>query len=258
MTALKEFWAAGRTAYGVWSGLDDPVAVETIGRSGFDFVVIDLQHGFASMASSPALLSALAHTRSIPVVRVPWNTPHLIMRALDLGAGAVIVPLVNDGTEAALAADACRYAPAGNRSWGPLWTNPGRTPIEAAAGDEKATCIAMIETAAGFANRAEIAATDGIHALYVGPNDLSLSIGLGRTPHRDSPELHAAIAAIIDAAHAAGIAAGVDCSGAEDAQHWCDLGADFVISYTDTVLLRTAAESAARAVHTTSIEGTPS
>lgn len=258
MRTLKNFWAAGRSAYGVWSGLDDPIAVETMGRSGFDFVVIDLQHGFASVASSPALLSALEHTEAIPVVRVPWNTPHLIMRSLDLGASAIIVPLVNNGAEAALAADACRYAPAGNRSWGPLWTNPGRPPIEAAAGDEKATCIAMIETAAGFANRTEIAGTDGIHALYVGPNDLSLSLGLGRTPHQNSAQLHDAIGQIIEAAHAAGIAAGVDCSGSADAQHWCDLGADFVISHTDTVLLRTAAEAAARAVHANPIEGTRS
>lgn len=246
--ALKDRWAAGETTYGIWSGLDDPVAVEVIGRSGFDFVVIDLQHGFATMSSSAALLNSLHTTPSIPVVRVPWNTPDLMMRALDLGAEGVIVPLVNNAADARLAAAACRYAPAGNRSWGPLWTNARRVLTDSPEGDRMATCILMIETAEGFANLEEIVRVDGAHAVYVGPNDLSLSMGFGRTRYPDSPELHSLIETIIDTAHAAGVAAGVDCNGAEEAHHWRDRGADFVISDTDSVLLLQASEAAARAL----------
>lgn len=246
MTTLKKLWADRTLAYGVWSALDDPIAAEIIGRSGFDFVVVDLQHGFAGMASAPALLNALDRTPSMPVVRVPWNTPDLLMRALDLGAGAVIVPLVNTAAEARLAADACRYAPAGNRSWGPIWTTARRHLVDVAEGDETATCIAMIETAEGLANLDEIVAVDGLHAIYVGPNDLALSLGFGRVRYPESPELQAVIERIIDTAHAAGIAVGVDCNGTAEIGHWRDYGADFVISHTDTALLVESSEAAAR------------
>lgn len=247
MATLKRLWADDTLAYGVWSGLDDPIAAEIIGRSGFDFVVVDLQHGFADMASAPALMNALEHTPSIPVIRVPWNTPDLLMRALDLGAGAVIVPLVSTAAEARRAADACRYAPAGNRSWGPLWTTARRTLVDVAEGDEKATCIAMIETAEGFANIDEIVRVDGLHAIYVGPNDLALSLGFGRVRYPESPELQAVIERIVDAAHEAGIAVGVDCNGTAEIGHWRDYGVDFVISHTDTTLLLESSEAAARA-----------
>jgi len=244
--SLKQLWTEKTLAYGVWSGLDDPIAAEIIGRSGFDFVVVDLQHGFASMASAPALLNALEHTPAVPVVRVPWNTPDLVMRALDLGAGAVIVPLVNSAAEAQRAADACRYAPAGNRSWGPLWTSARRHLVDVAEGDAKATCIAMIETEQGLANLEEIVRVDGLHAIYVGPNDLALSLGLGRVRYPQSPELQSVIEHIIDVAHAAGIAVGVDCDGTAEIGHWRDYGVDFVISHTDTALLVASSESAAR------------
>jgi 4-hydroxy-2-oxoheptanedioate aldolase len=237
--------------HGVWSGLDDPVAAEIIGRSGFDFVVVDLQHGFASMASAPALMNALEHTPSIPVIRVPWNTPDLIMRALDLGAGAVFVPLVSTAAEARQAVDACRYAPAGNRSWGPLWTAARGRLVDVAEGDETATCVAMIETAEGYANIDEIVSVDGLHAIYVGPNDLALSLGFGRVRYPDSPELQAVIERIVDRAHAAGIAVGVDCNGIPEIAHWRDYGVDFVVSHTDTTLLAAASQAAAEAARLT-------
>lgn len=252
---LKELWKSQQVAYGIWSGLDDPIAVEIVGRSGFDFVVIDLQHGFASMSTSAQLMNALHSTESAAVVRVPWNTPDLVMRALDLGAEAVIVPLVNNADEASQAAAACRYAPAGNRSWGPLWSNPRRTMIEAAEGDRIATCIVMIETAQGIANLEQIVAVDGVHAVYVGPNDLSLSMGLNRVRYPESPELHDLIVRIITTAHDAGIAAGVDCNGAAEAHYWRDRGADFVISHTDHALLVDSLETAVSALRKPADEG---
>lgn len=250
MTDLKQLWAIGQTAIGVWSGLDDAVAIEIVARSGFDFVVIDLQHGFATMASAPALMNALEHTPAIPVVRVPWNTPDLIMRALDLGACGVIVPLVSSAPEARAAADACRYAPAGNRSWGPLWTNPRRRLTDVAEGDAKATCIVMIETKEALANLEEIVRVEGVHAVYVGPNDLALSLGFGRVRFTESPELEAAIQTIVDTAHTAGIAVGVDCMGAAEARHWRERGADFMVTHTDSTLLLESSEAAVRVLRT--------
>lgn len=117
-----------------------------------------------------------------------------------------------------------------------------------AEGDETATCIAMIETAEGFANIDEIAAVDGLHAIYVGPNDLALSMGFGRVRYPDSPELQAVIERIVDSAHAAGIAVGVDCNGTPEIAHWRGYGVDFVVSHTDTTLLAAASAAAANAV----------
>ncbi|WP_176980751.1 HpcH/HpaI aldolase family protein [Paramicrobacterium humi] len=247
MTTLKQVLTADTLAYGVWSGLDDPIAAEITGRSGFDFVVVDLQHGFASMASAPAIMNALEHTPSAPVIRVPWNTPDLLMRALDLGAEGVIVPMVSTAAEARQAVTACRYAPAGNRSWGPLWTTARRHLVDVAEGDEKATCIAMIETAEGYANIDEIVRVEGLTAVYVGPNDLALSMGFGRVRFPESPDLQNVIERIVDVAHAGGIAVGVDCNGTPEIGHWRDYGVDFVISHTDTTLLVESSEAAARA-----------
>jgi 2-keto-3-deoxy-L-rhamnonate aldolase RhmA len=121
--SLKQRFTSGEMSYGAWTGFADPQVAQIMGRAGFDFICVDLQHSFVSMAQLSPLLDALHKAGSPAVVRVPWNTPDLIMRSLDLGAEAIIVPLVNNAEEARSAANACRYAPAGNRSWGPIWRN---------------------------------------------------------------------------------------------------------------------------------------
>ena len=242
--SLKDAWAGGRVTHGVWSALDDPVAAEIVGRAGYDLVCVDLQHGFAHLGSVGRLLHALHGTPAAGVVRVAWNAPEQIMRVLDLGAEGVVVPMVNDAAEARRAADACRYAPAGTRSWGPLWGDVRRGFPEADDGDRLATCIVMIETAAGLDNIEEIVRVPGVHAVYVGPNDLALSMGLGRVPLEDSVPAAGRGRARHDDGARAGIAAGVDCAEAATARHWIDRGMDLVISARDSVLLRRAVDEA--------------
>ncbi|WP_170297133.1 HpcH/HpaI aldolase family protein [Georgenia thermotolerans] len=242
--SLKDAWAGGRVTHGVWSALDDPVAAEIVGRAGYDLVCVDLQHGFAHLGSVGRILHALHGTPSAGVVRVAWNAPEQIMRVLDLGAEGVVVPMVDDAAQARRAADACRYAPAGTRSWGPLWGDVRRGFPEADEGDRIATCIVMIETAAGLENIERIVRVPGVHAVYVGPNDLALSLGLGRVPLEDSSELQEAVEHVMTTAHAADIAAGVDCAEPATARHWVARGMDLVISARDSVLLRRAVDEA--------------
>lgn len=248
MTTLAARWRAGRAPIGLWSGVDDPVAAEIIGRSGFDFVAVDLQHGFASLSSLPRLLHALHHTPSASVVRVAWNRPEDIMRALDLGADAVIVPMVDTAEQAAQAVSASRYAAGGRRSWGPLWTDPRRGSPDPAEGDARAACVVMIETRQGLDSLDAILAVEDLAAIYVGPNDLSLSLGLGRVSPADSPELHEVIEQIAQRARQAQVPVGFDCVSPQEARYWLERGMDFTISGRDTSLLRSSSEAAARAI----------
>lgn len=229
---------------GVWAALGDPHTTEVLGRSGFDLVVVDLQHGFATEADLPGQLDVLSRTPSFAVVRVAGLLPHQVMRCLDLGADGVVVPMVETARAAADAVAAARYAPAGGRSWGPLWSQLGRPLAEPAAADATAAVIVMIETAAGLANLDEILAVDGIDAVYIGPNDLALSLGLGRVSWRDA-ELTRAATSIIERARAAGVAAGIDCQGREAVDFWAERGGSLFVAGRDVDLLAGAARQAA-------------
>lgn len=245
--SLKQKLSAPEIAYGAWNGFADTQVIQIMGRAGFDFICVDLQHSFITMAALGPQLDALHKTGTPGAVRVPWNTPDLIMRALDLGAEAIIVPMVNNAAEAKLAADACRYAPAGTRSWGPIWRNVRATAPQAPEGDATATCICMIETADGLVNVDAILATDGVDGIYVGPNDLSLSIGEERKGYLQSEKLHKSILDVIARGRAAGKIVGIDCGGPEQAHYWRDQGVSFVISANDSDLLMQSAASTAAA-----------
>jgi 4-hydroxy-2-oxoheptanedioate aldolase len=245
--SLKQAFQSDAVTYGAWTGFSDTQVAQIMGRAGFDFICVDLQHSFITMTQLSPLLDALHKAGSPAAVRVPWNTPDLIMRSLDLGAEAIIVPLVNNGAEAKLAADACRYSPAGNRSWGPIWRNVRESVPQAPQGDATATCICMIETKAGYDNLDEILATPGVDGIYIGPNDLSLSIGEERKSFKESEKLHQTILDIIRRGRAAGKIVGIDCGGPEQAHYWRDQGASFVISANDSDLIATAAIEMAKA-----------
>ncbi|WP_167759308.1 HpcH/HpaI aldolase/citrate lyase family protein [Mycobacterium sp. PS03-16] len=158
---------------GPWVTFTDPHAVEALARLDLDYLVIDCQHGSADLATVlPMLRAAALHDKPV-LIRVPANQPWQIMRALDLGAAGVIVPMVNTPAEAAAAASAMRYPPHGERSYGPVRPTPGAgfTP-----GDGPLLLV-MIETARGLAEVDAVAATPGVDGLFIGPIDLALGIG---------------------------------------------------------------------------------
>ena len=167
LAALRDRLAAGGPVFGTWSTLGGPLPAEILAQLGFDYVCVDLQHGLATLESAPPAIQGIAAAGSVPLVRVPGNEPWLIMRALDLGASGVVVPLVSTPDEAQRAARACRYPPAGNRSWGPVRTAPGLG-ATAEERNEHVLCIAMIETVEGVASLEAICGTPGIDAVYVG------------------------------------------------------------------------------------------
>lgn len=228
-----------------WMSIPDPYANALFARAGWDSVTLDAQHGLFDERALIDTLHALGDKTPRRLVRVAWNEPALIGKALDFGADGVIVPLVNSAEEARRVADACRYPPAGTRSFGPglAALRAGGAPYESLAGQIEAW--AMIETAQALEAVAEIAAVPGIDGLFVGPNDLALSLGLPSGSSREEPRMIAAFEAIVDAANSTGKMSGIFCTTAVYARRMAKLGFSMVTAAGDTALL---AEAAAKVV----------
>ena len=195
---------------GAWTFLTEPLAAEAASRAGYDYVCIDGQHGLHDYRSISAQLAAVAvGGGAMPIVRVPWNEQGFIGQVLDAGAMGVIVPMVNSPDEAAAVVRACRYAPAGERSFGPVVAASRFGASYVAEANTSIAVIPMIETVVGLENVEAIAAVEGIDALYVGPADLSLSMGLAPGVDNDDPRFDAALRRIAAACTANGVIPGV-------------------------------------------------
>jgi 4-hydroxy-2-oxoheptanedioate aldolase len=173
MNRIREALSAGRATFGAWATLPGSLAAEIMGRAGFDWVIIDAQHGGLTTSDLVPMIQALQLGGTAAIVRVPWTDAATIMRVLDFGATGVIVPMVNTAEEARLAASAMRYPPTGIRSFGP--TRGGHAkPSDA---NDDVILLVMIETAEALERADEIAATPGVDGLFLGPVDLGLSLG---------------------------------------------------------------------------------
>jgi 4-hydroxy-2-oxoheptanedioate aldolase len=211
---LRAVWAAGDAAHGAWISLREPFLAEVASKAGWDYVCIDLQHGIVGFEHLHEMLAAVALGTAAPIVRVPWNEPWMIGRALDAGAAGVIVPLVNDADEAARAVAACRYAPAGARSYGPTGANLRNGPASTAAANDSVLCIVMVETAQAVARIEEILAVPGIDGVYIGPSDLSLTLGLPPGLDQTDERFTGALATVVDACVRRGVVPGIHADAA--------------------------------------------
>jgi 4-hydroxy-2-oxoheptanedioate aldolase len=174
--AVRAAHERGEPAVGGWCSIPSSLAAEQLARAGFPWVVIDLQHGGATWGSELiSLTQALTLGGADTLIRVGGNDPTTIMRALDVGAVGVIVPMIDTPEQALAVASAMRYPPVGTRSYGP--TRARYAGIEQANAD--VLCLPMIETALGHENLEAIAAAPGVDGLFVGPVDLALSLGHG-------------------------------------------------------------------------------
>jgi 4-hydroxy-2-oxoheptanedioate aldolase len=177
LSLLRSSKSVGVPTFGAWQCLPSSLSAEILARAGFDWILVDLQHGGAGWGDLLAIIQALELGGAVPLVRVGWNDPMQIMRALDLGASGVIIPMVSTEEDAQRAVAACRYPPTGIRSFGPTRSFYGGA---SQLGDE-ALCLAMIETQQGLDNLERIAAVPGLDGLFVGAVDLSLALGCGLT-----------------------------------------------------------------------------
>ena len=213
--SMRSRLLGGQTLFGGWVTIPDVVAVNAMARAGLDYVVIDLQHGGATERDLPALTTAIAHAGAFPVARVRHAHPADIGRALDLGCAAVIVPNVESAEQAAAVAGACRYPPAGYRSAGGVLT-----------GSDEPFCVIMVESRAALAELAATLALPGVDGIYVGPRDLSCSLGCQLDPA--DPVLRPALEQVWEQCAAAGKPVGVHAADGPTARLYRENGCRLV------------------------------
>ena len=230
---IKQIWRDGKCVTLGWLSVPNSFTAEMMARQGFDALCVDLQHGLNELTNLLPMLQAISQTDTVPVVRVPWNDPAIIMKALDVGAYGIIVPLVNTAAEAAAAVAACRYPPVGMRSSGPIRAmHYGGANYQAEANGE-IVVLAMIETKEGLANLDAICATPGLDGVYIGPADLSYALGM--PPRGDNPDPHhvATCNRILETAHRHGIKACMHCASAAFAAGAMKRGFDLIMLTSD-------------------------
>lgn len=167
----------GGQAISGWMAIPSGFAAETMAHAGWDAVIIDMQHGVIDYADVVAMLTAISTTDATPIVRVPWLDPGICMKVLDAGAMGVICPMIETADQAATLVEACRYPPLGGRSFGPARARLYGGPDYAEKANDQVLVLAMIETAKGVENLEAILSVEGLDGVYVGPNDLSISLG---------------------------------------------------------------------------------
>lgn len=206
---IKTTWANDGAALGLWLSTDNPVMAESLCGLKFDYINIDMQHGVIDYDGVVRLLQAMQRSASTLTVRVPWNEPGIIGKVLDAGAQGVIIPMVNTVEQAKAAVAACRYGPAGSRSFGPVRAARSMGANYYAEANDNIACIPMIETVEALSNLDAILDVPGIDAVYVGPADLSITLGL--PPGSDNPDapFQDALAQVVSACKQRGLVAGI-------------------------------------------------
>ncbi len=249
MTSLRQAWSAGESTLGLWMTSNSPVVAEAVADSGFDYVNIDMQHGFADYAAVVEMLRALetGARASALTCRVPWNEPGIIGRVLDAGAMGVIIPMVNNVEQAERAVAACRYAPDGARSYGPIRAARVNGPDYHASANERVACIPMIETVEALGNLDAILDVPGIDAVYVGPADLSLTLGLAPRGDHDDASFNDALVEIVASCDRRGIVAGIH-ANPDIASKRLEQGFRMVTVTSDLQALEAGAATALRSV----------
>jgi len=211
--SLRAMWSDGAETHGLWLSAPSPITAETGARLDFAYVCIDMQHGAVAYDHAVPMIQAIEFAGGIPIARVPWNEPGIIGKMLDAGCHGVIVPMVNTRAEAEAVVRAARYAPDGSRSWGPTLVSPRHENYRAWA-DATIAVIPMIETREALSNLDDILSVPGIDAVYVGPADLGISLGLGPTGNDGNPIFDEALANIVDGCERHGVVPGIHASGA--------------------------------------------
>lgn len=251
MKFIRDQVLKGKLVSGGWCSIGSSLTAEMAGLAGFDWVLLDIEHGSGDLESLLGQLQAVSATPAAGIVRIAWNDAPRFKRVLDMGASGVMVPYVNNASEATLAAQAMRYPPEGTR--GVAKSNRGSSfganfdEYFATANDNLLT-IVQIETTDAVKNAPEIAAVDGVDVLFVGPLDLSVNMGIvGQSDHPDFKE---ALSEVVSACKTAGKAAGIILSKVEQVEGIVEQGFTFIALGTDGGMVAAGMRNSAEALNT--------
>jgi len=246
MKDLKKRLVRGETLSGCWLNLGSPVTAEIVGRAGFDWVLIDIEHGAGSAGTVLHQIQAVASTPAAPIVRVESHARQRVHRVLDLGAEGIMCPRINTPAEAEELVRALRYPPEGVRGvatmvratgFGQDFTSYHRDQADNLVG------ILQIETPEVLNHLDAIAALDGIDVLFIGPADLSMALGIfGQFDH---PRFREALRATVNAAAKAGKAAGILIFDPEDFARYHEMGMRFIACGADATFVANGARATA-------------
>ena len=227
-----------------WLAIPSGYSAEIAGHQGYDAVTVDMQHGMIDFASALSMLQALSATPTLPLARVGSNEPAQIMRLLDAGAWGIICPMISTAQQAQQFVAACRYPPLGNRSFGPARALLyGGKDYPQYANDQILT-LAMIETREGLQNLNAILATEGLDGVFIGPNDLSLTLTGSASAESQHPEMLAAVEQVLAACREHHKIAGIFCTSGSAAAARIAQGFHFVTPANDVMQLGRAAREA--------------
>ena len=234
---LRTLWKQDRAVVNGWLAIPDSFSAEVMARQGWDSLTVDLQHGVVDYQKMVTMLQAISTTETVAVVRVPWLEPGILMKALDAGAQAVICPMVNTREDAQKLVAWTSYAPRGTRSFGPVRAAMVLGADYPTAANDHIVRFAMIETAQALDNLESILSVEGLDAIYIGPSDLSLSLGCKPVFDDVEPKAAQAIAHIVERARAHGVVAGIHNGLPRVAKARIDLGFRFVTLGSDARML---------------------
>ncbi len=236
----KEKLQAGKPAVGTWLSLCSPLAAEYVAHIGFDWLVVDTEHSPVGFGTTIEMFRAIHTTPTIPMARVAWNDPALIKRLLDGGAMGLVVPMVCSPEEAEAAVKAMRYPPEGIRSAG-----GGRATVYGADymqwANEEVLVVVMIEHIEAVKKAREILSVPGVDACFIGPGDLSWSMGLRGKLNEDH---EAAIQEVLKAGKAVGTPVGLHCYNSEAVNMRIEQGFQFLAMASDAAYLRNGLSAA--------------
>ena len=242
-TKVAKIWASGKAVVNGWLAIPSGFSAEVMAQCGFDSVTVDMQHGVQDYQSMVQCFQAMQAHPVTPMVRVPWNEPGIIGKALDGGAMGIICPMINTKKEAEAMVQYCKYPPMGSRSNGPIRAGMyGEATSYQTTANAETLCIPMIETKTAIKNLEAILDVEGIAGVYIGPSDLGLSYGMVPKLDRDEPEILKIYDKILKECGKRGIYAGIHTSGAADAAKCIARGFRLTTLANDSGLMATYAK----------------
>ena len=240
---VRTIWADGGAVVNGWLAIPSSYSAEVMAATPYDSVTVDTQHGMVDFPDAVKMLGAMSAYTPTPFARVPWNDPAAIMKLLDAGAYGIICPMINTREQCEQFVGACRYAPKGFRSFGPARGLLYGGPDYAAHANDTIVTMAMIETEEALNNVDEIMMVDGLDGIYIGPNDLAISLGNPPNPEPTAPNVVEAVDTILAAAKKHKVAAGIHCPSGASARDKIEKGFQFTTIANDARLMAMASSA---------------